>query len=130
MPISDELYIPKLTAEQAKEEKKRQVKRFSRRLLIEIGLFIASLIFFVYIVREIVLENEATLDNWGWRVVAPLRSSGMTKFMETITMMGSWYFLIPAYLLLITWFLFFQKRKSLSLDIFSIAITSTVLVFS
>jgi membrane-associated phospholipid phosphatase len=129
MPMSDELYIEKLPEEQIKEEKKRQVKRFSRRLLIEIGLFIGSLVVFVYIVNVTVLQNETTLDNWGWGVVAPLRSPEMTQFMQVITLMGSWYFLFPAYLLLIAWFLLYRKRRSISLDIFSIAITSTVVMF-
>jgi len=81
-------------------------------------------------VNEIVLENETTLDSWGWKMVAPLRSGAMTSFMQFITMFGSWYFLMPAYLLLIFWLLLYKKRRSLSLDIFSIAITSTVVMFT
>jgi membrane-associated phospholipid phosphatase len=130
MPISDELYVPKPTQEEVKEEKKRQVKRFSRRLLIEIGLFLICLFFFVYIVRTVVLENKSTLDDWGWNLVAPFRSAPMTSFMQTITFMGSWYFLTPAYLLLIFYNLFYRKRRSLSLDIASIAVTSTLVMFT
>jgi undecaprenyl-diphosphatase len=129
-PMSDELYVPKPSKEEVKQDTKKHVRRFSKRLLIEIGLFFVSLIVFVYILDEIVLENEQKLDLWGWRAVAPLRSPGMTRFMQTITYMGSWYFLLPAYLLLILWFLFHRKRRSLSLDIFSIAITSTVVMFT
>ena len=132
--MSDELYVHPVTKEEQKEEHKqeqrKQVKRFSKRLLIEIGLFIVSLFFFVYIINEIVLQNEQTLDTWGWKMVAPLRSSMMTEFMRGITLMGSWYFLIPAYLLLIFWLLFYKKRRTLSLDIFSIAITSTLVMFT
>src|SRR5688500_18489110 len=53
----------------------------------------------------------------------------MTRFMQAITVMGSWYFLTPAWIVLILWFLFYRKRKSLSMDIFSIAVTSTVVMF-
>src|SRR5689334_4306359 len=113
--MADELQVPKLTKEEVKQETKKHIRRFSKRLLIEIGLFLVSLFFFVYIIKEIVLENEHALDNWGWNIVAPLRSPGMTTFMRTITYMGSWYFLIPAYLILIGWFLLYRKRKSLSL---------------
>lgn len=132
--MADELYVHPITKEEQKEEqkqeKRKQVKRFSKRLLIEIGLFIVSLFFFFFLVKEIVLENEQTLDNWGWNMIAPLRSPLMTEFMKGITLMGSWYFLIPAYLLLIFWLLFYKKRRTLSLDIFSIAITSTLVMFT
>jgi undecaprenyl-diphosphatase len=109
---------------------KRDVRRFSKRLLIEIGLFFICLFFFVYIIKEIVLENEQQLDNWGWKMVSPLRSAGMTEFMKTITLMGSWYFLLPAYLILILWYQVFRKRRSVSLDILAIGITSTVVMFT
>src|SRR5690242_6621035 len=128
--MADELQVQPLSKEEVKQETKKQVRRFSKRLLIEIGLFLVSLFFFVYIIREVVLNNKQTLDNWGWNIVAPIRSPQMTSFMETITYMGSWYFLIPAYLVLIGWFLLYRKRKSLSLDIFSIAVTSTVVMFT
>jgi undecaprenyl-diphosphatase len=132
--MSDELYVHPITKEEQKQEqkqeKRKQVKRFSRRLLIEIGLFIVSLCFFVYIVNEIVLENEQNLDSWGWKMVAPLRSAAMTQFMKAITLMGSWYFLLPAYLFLIFWLLFYKKEKNAFLDIFSIAITSTLVMFT
>ena len=127
--------LPKTEKEEQAEHKqkvedaKTQAKRFSIRLLIEVGLFLLSLVVFVYIVKNVVLENEATLDNWGWNLVAPLRSEGMTRFMQAITVMGSWYFLMPAWIVLILWFLFYRKRKSLSMDIFSIAVTSTVVMF-
>ncbi len=127
--MSGKPHIVPLTKTKTQEIKK-QAKRFSLRLLIEIGLFLISLVFFVYIVKEIVLENEQALDTWGWNVVAPLRSANMTTFMRIITWMGSWYFLLPAYLLLIGWLLLYRKRKSLSLDIFAIAATSTIVMFT
>jgi undecaprenyl-diphosphatase len=128
--MPDEFSIPEVSQEASKKETKKQVRRFSRRLLIEIGLFLVSLAFFVYIIDEIVLENENALDRWGWRVINPLRSPGMTEFMRTITFMGNWFFLMPAYILLILWFLLYRKRRSLSLDIFAIATTSTVVMFT
>jgi membrane-associated phospholipid phosphatase len=128
--MTDELHVHRPTKEEVKQDVKKQVKRFSRRLLIEIGLFIVSLLLFVFIIRTVVLENSQSLDQWGWNLVAPLRSPDMTEFMQVITLMGSWYFLLPAYLLLILWFLFYRKRRSLSLDIFSIAVTSTVVMFT
>jgi undecaprenyl-diphosphatase len=128
--MADELHVPQLSKEEVKHQTKKHLRRFSKRLLIEIGLFLVSLFFFVYIIREVVLNNKQTLDTWGWNIVSPIRSPQMTSFMQAITYMGSWYFLIPAYLLLIGWFLLHRKRRSLSLDIFSIAVTSTIVMFT
>lgn len=110
-------------------ETKKEVRRFSWRLLIEVGLFMISLVFFILIVDDVVLENQKVLDEWGFNLVAPLRSNSMTRFMQSITYMGSWYFLLPAYIVLILWFFLYRKRKSLSLDIFAIAATSTLVMF-
>jgi undecaprenyl-diphosphatase len=112
------------------KENTTQIRKFSRTLMIEIGLFIVSLFFFVYIISEIVLENEKNLDDWGWRLVEPFRSVNMTEFMEKITWLGSWYFLVPAYLALIAWFQHYHKKQSAALEILSIAVTSTVVMFT
>jgi undecaprenyl-diphosphatase len=117
-------------SELSKQESKKQFRRFSRRLLIEIGLFLVCLVFFVYIIDEVVLENEQNLDAWGWRLVEPLRSPFMTEFMQVITLLGSWYFLLPAYLALIAWYQHYHKRQDIALDILAIGITSTVIMFT
>ena len=111
------------------EDAKKQARRFSIRLLIEIGLFVVALLVFFYIVKTVILENDARLDNWGWEVVAPLRSEGMTNFMQNFTRMGSWYFLLPAWIVLVLWFLFYRKRRALSMDIFAIGVTSNLVMF-
>ena len=117
-------------AEQNNIDRQKQVRRFKKTLLIEIGLFIVSLFFFVYIINEIVLENDQKLDNWGWQLVQPLRTPFMTGFMRTVTWMGSWYFLLPAYMLLMLWFKFYRKRARVSMEILAIGITSTVIMFT
>ncbi len=117
-------------AEQNQLEGKKQVRRFKRTLLIEIGLFIISLFFFVYIVDEIVLENDQKLDSWGWNLIMPWRTPFMTDFMQTVTWMGSWYFLVPAYLLLIFWFKFYKNQTRVSMELLAIGITSTVIMFT
>jgi undecaprenyl-diphosphatase len=62
--------------------------------------------------------------------MAAITSSPLTHLMQIITFFGSWYFLLPAYLLLIGW-LFASKRKTaLWLDITAIGITSTIVLFS
>lgn len=112
------------------QDLKKQARRFSLRLLIEIILFLISLVIVVYIIDEVVLENEQALDNWGWELVAPLRTPAMTGFMSVFTWLGSWYALLPAYFLMMGWLFFYRKRKSLSLDIFAIGVTSTIVMFT
>src|SRR5688572_2810975 len=84
---------------------KRILQGISLRLFIEILLFLGSLIVFAFIANEIVLQNEKALDDWGFSKVKPLVSPGMTSFMKIMTFFGYWYFVMPAFLIVIAWFL-------------------------
>jgi len=109
---------------------KRILQGISLRLFIEILLFLGSVIVFAFIANEIVLQNEKALDDWGFSKVKPLVSPGMTSFMKFMTFFGYWYFVMPAFLILIAWFLIFKKNTNLSMDVTAIGITSTALLFT
>src|SRR5688572_5506919 len=109
---------------------KRLLQGISLRLGVEMLLFLGSIIVFAFIVNEVVLDNEKKLDDWGFSIVKPWISPGMTSFMKFMTFFGYWYFVMPAFLLLITWFLVFKKNTSLSMDVTAIGVTSTILLFS
>ena len=109
---------------------KRILQGISLRLFIEILLFLGSLIVFAFIANEIVLQNEKALDEWGFRKMKPLESPGMTTFMKIMTFLGYWYFIMPAFLIVIAWFLVFKKNTNLSMDVAAIGITSTILLFT
>jgi undecaprenyl-diphosphatase len=112
------------------QSSKKIVKEISLRLIIELLLFLASLFVFVVITDEIVIEKEGAIDDFVFKKLATITSPLLTQLMHVITFFGSWYFLLPAYLLLIGW-LFASKRKTaLWLDITAIGITSTIVLFS
>ncbi|MGZ3838315.1 MAG: phosphatase PAP2 family protein [Flavisolibacter sp.] len=107
----------------------KKAKGFSWRLLAAVILFLAALLVFIFIADEMVLENENNLDKIAFQHLASITSSGMTKWMIFITFFGSSYFLLPAYILVVVYFLF-KKNRSLSLNVAAIALTSAIILFS
>lgn len=108
----------------------KKAKGISFRLLVVGGIFIFSLLSFIAISNEMVLEKENNLDLIVFQQLKHLTNGTTTQVMLWITFFGSNYFLLPAYLLLIIFFLYFKKDRRLSLDVTAIGITSTILLFS
>jgi undecaprenyl-diphosphatase len=77
-----------------------------------------------------VLENENQLDQSAFQKLASFTNPVTTRWMLAITFFGSSYFLIPAYLILIAYFLFFKKSRKLSLDVAAVGVVSTLILFS
>ena len=113
----------------ATPEVKQKVKGFSLRFLIVAGLFFAALLLFIAITDEIVLENENGLDVWAFQHLQSITNPAMTKVMLAITFFGSSYFLLPAYILLILFFLLIKKDTRVSLDVAAVGLTSTGILF-
>jgi undecaprenyl-diphosphatase len=112
------------------QSSKKIVKEISLRLIIELLLFLASLFVFVVITDEIVIEKEGAIDDFVFKKLASTTSAPLTQLMQIITFFGSWYFLLPAYLLVIGWLFASRKKTALWLDITAIGITSTIVLFS
>jgi undecaprenyl-diphosphatase len=108
----------------------KKAKGISLRLLLVAGIFLLALFVFGLIAQEMVIENENQLDRDIFAKLASITNPSMTRVMVFITFFGSSYFLMPAYLLLIFYFLAFKKDRKLSLDVAAIGITSTVILFS
>lgn len=108
----------------------QKAKGLSLRFLITAAIFIASLLLFWMIADEMVLENENGFDQIVFQHLLFMTSPATTRVMTVITFFGSTYFLLPAYLLLIGYFLMYRKTRRLSLDIASIGITSTIILFT
>ncbi|MDQ6609441.1 MAG: phosphatase PAP2 family protein [Bacteroidota bacterium] len=112
------------------EEAKQKARGISLRLLLVAGIFLASLAIFIFIADEIVLENENSLDVAAFQMLAKITGPAMTGLMTGITFFGSSYFLFPAYLVVILYFLLLKKNKKLSLDVTAIGVSSTIILFS
>ena len=101
----------------------------SVELLIALILFIAALLAFVWFANLIFnLENER-FDFMVFGQLHALVSPGLTKFMLFITFFGNHKFLIPANLLLVTYFLFIKKHKWYSIKVPVIAIGGVSIMF-
>lgn len=108
----------------------QKAKGISFRFLVVAGIFLLSLLLFIVITNEMVLEKENTLDFTVFQKLKHITNASMTKAMLFITFFGSNYFLLPAYIFLIIYFLLFKKTRRLSLDVASVGITSTIILFS
>lgn len=107
-----------------------KAKGISLRFLILAVAFFLSLLAFIAIADEMVLENENGLDLAAFKALAQITNASMTKAMLFITFFGSTYFLLPAYVLLIVYFLLFKKTWILSLEVAAVGIVSTIILFS
>lgn len=108
----------------------QKAKGISLRFFIVAGIFLLSLLLFIVIANEMVLENENNLDLIAFRKLGAMTNASTTSVMLFITFFGSTYFLLPAYILLIGYFLLFKKTRRLSLDVAAVGITSTIILFS
>jgi len=108
----------------------QKAKGISLRFLIAAAIFLVSLLLFIFIANEMVLENENSLDALVFQKLRHVTDASTTSIMLFITFFGSSYFLFPAYISLVGYFLFFKKTRRLSLDVAAIGITSTVILFS
>lgn len=108
----------------------QKAKGISFRFLIVAGIFLLSLLVFVAIANEMVLENENSLDLLIFQKLRQITNPSTTRVMLLITFFGSTYFLLPAYIILIGYFLLFKKTRRLSLDVAAVGITSTIILFS
>lgn len=105
-------------------------KGISFRFLVVAGIFLLSLGLFIVIANEMVLEKENSLDFYVFEKLKYITNPSMTRMMLFITFFGSNYFLLPAYIFLIIYFLLLKKTRKLSLDVAAIGITSTLILFS
>lgn len=102
----------------------------SLELIIVLVAFFSSLLLVSYIVRRVFLLNKTDLDFTVFNYLSRFVSTSTTKFMQAVTIFGSHYFLIPANLLLIAYFLFIKKHKWHSIRIPAVALTSLLLMFT
>ncbi|MEO6720572.1 MAG: phosphatase PAP2 family protein [Ferruginibacter sp.] len=88
----------------------------------------ASLCIFAFLIHETFTEKEDVFDNTVVGFFAPFHSSGMIKTMKVFTFFGSSYFLLPAYIVLVIWFMLKQHR-SYSINIAVMGVGSTLMVY-
>ena len=115
--------------DQAKEQIKKKTKVVSLKLVALLAVFLLTLFIFWLIAGEIVLEHESGFDTFIFHKLAAITSPSLTKVMLFFTFLGSSEFLLPAYILITLYYLFFKKNSKLTLNVSAIGLTSTALLF-
>jgi undecaprenyl-diphosphatase len=104
-------------------------KKLSVSVLLMIALFVLCL-WGLFIVADMVFEDkDFSFDEKIFAMIKPWVSNTQTSIMNVITFIGSQNFLLPANLILISFYLFFKKNKARAFKIAAISITSVVVMF-
>ncbi|HXL55697.1 MAG TPA: phosphatase PAP2 family protein [Chitinophagaceae bacterium] len=112
-----------------KKKIERLLKLISLELIAVACLFIAALFLFAWIAHEAVYENEDAFDQKIFAFLASYTSTSFLKVMEIFTFFGSILFLLPAYIILVTYF-FIKKKFRYCIDIAIISLSSSGLMFA
>lgn len=97
---------------------------FTVELVLVWLLFLASIIVFLYLGREIMEGDKVWLDEAGFAFAASLSSPFMDGFIKFVTFFGSGQFLTPAALALVAFYLFIRKHRWNSLRVPVVALGS------
>jgi undecaprenyl-diphosphatase len=109
-------------------KEKRLLKILSVEVLLVSLLFIASVFIFGFIVQEVVLENEKAFDDNVFAFFSSFTTPHIVEVMKVFTFLGSVQVLIPAYIILIVYFIY-RKHVLVSIDIAILGLSSTALIF-
>lgn len=111
---------------------KRNLLQYLKRIDLKTALFLflllTSLYLFGDIVKDVLWEKEGFIDEAGFNFLDKFINPHLTKAMIVISLLGSAYFLLPAYVTLVAWLLV-KKKKPVAFNTAIIGITSSVLVF-
>lgn len=97
------------------------------KLLLVILIFLSSLFLFAWIANEVVYEQEDTFDRLAYAFIMQHSSPALVQSMEGFTFLGSTYFLLPAYVALVLFFIV-NKRKRYAIDISIVGLSSLALM--
>lgn len=111
------------------QDTKKKAKGITLGLVIAIILFLATVFIFWRITDEIVLEKEGGFDDSVYKMLSHYTNPVTTHIMLLFTFFGSTKFLLPAYILLAGFFLFYKHNRWQSISVAAIGLTSIGLLF-
>lgn len=100
----------------------------SLELLVVLFFFFGALALFVFIARMVFIKDKATLDTKIFEYLSGYVSNLNTDVMQVLSFFGSHYFLIPANVVLILYFLFIRKERWYSIKVPVISLSSLLLM--
>jgi membrane-associated phospholipid phosphatase len=101
----------------------------SIEILLAIIVFIIALIAFIQVARMVFLQNKKAIDSAAFDLLSGSVSDFNTRIMQFFTYLGTHSFLIPANLVLISYFLFIRKHRWYSIKIPVVSLSSLLLMY-
>ena len=98
-------------------------------MLVVIILFLVTVFIFWRITDEIVLEKEGGFDDAVFKMLTQYTNPATTHTMLLFTFFGSTKFLLPAYIILSVFFLFYKRDRWQSISIAAVGLSSIGLLF-
>jgi undecaprenyl-diphosphatase len=108
-------------------EEKSIIKNISLRTLLFSFLFLLSIGIFAILAHEVVGENEDWFDTKVFAFLKGYSTPAFIEFFKVMTFLGSTWFLLPAYCVLMIYLLSNRRRED-AINIAIIGITSTLLL--
>ena len=109
---------------------KTDISKFSVNLLILLAVFIGCLAILFAVADYVFTEKNTALDNMAFDIIAGHVHPELTSFMQFITLFGGHIVLLPANLLLLTYFLINKPIRFWTWKIAVIAVTGVIILFS
>lgn len=109
-------------------ETDEKVKGISLRVLVVLAVSAVFILVLYFITDRIVLSNNTDFDNAVFNVLDRYRSPATTGILTFFTFFGSVNFLLPAYILLSLYFIFFKKNNIRSFNIAAVGLSSGLLL--
>ena len=114
------------------DEQKQEVgkaKGVSVRVGVVLAVFMLLLLVFLLIMKKVVLENESAFDQSVFQLLHKITSPAATSIFTFLTFFGSTKFLLPAYILIALFFIFFKRNTVRSFNVIAIGLSSVGLLF-
>src|SRR5204862_4731492 len=107
---------------------KKIIKDISFKTLLVSSLFFIAIFVFAFLAHEVVGEKEDMFDTTVFHFLKAHTTPPLVKLMNGLSFFGNHFFLIPAYILMVT-VLFLRHRRSDAINIIVIVLSSTALLF-
>ena len=106
-----------------------KAKGVSVRVGVVLAVFMLLLLVFLLIMKELVLGNQTGFDQSVFQSLRPITSPAATSIFTFLTFFGSTKFLLPAYILIALFFIFFKRNTVRSFNVIAIGLSSVGLLF-
>ena len=118
-----------MIVDKSTQQIKKNAKGITLGLLAAIILFLITVFIFWRITDEIVLEKEGGFDDTVYKMLSQFINPATTHVMLLFTFFGSTTFLLPAYILLTAFFLFYKRHRLYSVAVALIGLSSIGLLY-